>query len=91
MIHAAKKLSRLRFCLCAALLSGIWVARTQQTVRGELKPNKSGENLYEISPQLVAHAIKVTCVFRVTRKDEVRIRRHTGTIGIPGTLVAVAP
>ncbi|MEO8051914.1 MAG: MBL fold metallo-hydrolase [Acidobacteriota bacterium] len=46
-----KKLSILRFCLCVALLSGIWIARTQQPVHGDLKLNKVGENLYEISPE----------------------------------------
>ncbi len=45
-----KKLSLLRFCLCAVLLSGIWIARTQQPVHGDLKLNKIRENLYEISP-----------------------------------------
>ena len=32
------------------LLSGIWIARTQQPVHGDLKLNKIRENLYEISP-----------------------------------------
>jgi cyclase len=45
-----KKLSLLRFCLCVVLLSGIWIARTQQPVHGDLKLNKIRENLYEISP-----------------------------------------
>jgi glyoxylase-like metal-dependent hydrolase (beta-lactamase superfamily II) len=45
-----KKLSVLRFCLCGALLSGIWIARTQQPVHGDLKLNKIRENLYEITP-----------------------------------------
>jgi cyclase len=45
-----KKLSLLRFSLCVALLSGVWIARTQQPVHGDLKLNKIRENLYEISP-----------------------------------------
>lgn len=45
-----KKLSLLKFGVCLALLSGVWIARTQQPVRGELKLNKISENLYEISP-----------------------------------------
>ena len=45
-----KKLSLLRFGLCVGLLSGIWIARTQQPVRGDLKLNKIRQNLYEISP-----------------------------------------
>jgi len=45
-----KNLSLLRFCLCLALLSGVWIARTQQPVHGDLKLNKIRENLYEISP-----------------------------------------
>ena len=45
-----KKLSLLRFCLCVVLLSGIWIARTQQPAHGDLKLNKIRENLYEISP-----------------------------------------
>jgi cyclase len=31
-------------------LSGIWIARTQQPVHGDLKLNKIRENIYEISP-----------------------------------------
>ena len=31
-------------------MSGIWIARTQQPVHGDLKLNKIRENLYEISP-----------------------------------------
>ncbi len=46
-----KTLSILRFGLCVALLGGIWIARTQQAVHGDLKLNKVGENLYEISPE----------------------------------------
>lgn len=45
-----KKLSLLRFGLCGALLSGVWVARTQQPVHGDLKLNQIRENIYEISP-----------------------------------------
>lgn len=36
--------------MCLLLLSGIWIARTQQPVHGDLKLNKIRENLYEISP-----------------------------------------
>ncbi len=32
------------------LLGGIWIARTQQPVHGDLKLNKIRDNLYEISP-----------------------------------------
>jgi cyclase len=45
-----KKQSFLRFGVCIALLGGIWIARTQQPVHGDLKLNKIRENLYVISP-----------------------------------------
>jgi cyclase len=45
-----ENLSFLKLCLCAALLSGVWIARTQQRAPGALKLNKIRENLYEISP-----------------------------------------
>jgi len=46
-----KKLSLLRFGLCVVLLGGVWIARTQQPIHGDLKLNKIRENIYEISPE----------------------------------------
>lgn len=46
-----KNLSLLKASVCFILLGSVWIAHTQQPVRGELKLNKIKENLYEISPE----------------------------------------